>query len=213
MNYNDVSYQAIPKDEECILNAVQIGKILQENPSTIRTWANLYEDYLYIKKINGRFVYTEASVNQFKFIKDLCRNKNMGHSQIREIISKQGFDYAKFDSGLVNLDDPLGFQALASAIALENKNQLVEFMNNFIKFQTENNKIVLEEMKREMCETIDEVVSSKLEEFKDEFIKEQQEEKEATLKTVAMVEDLHNKLNERKEENNKKSFWTKLFNK
>ena len=71
MNFYDVPYHIIPNDEECVINASQIGKRIGEAPSTIRTWANQYEEYLYIKKVNGRFVYTEKSVIQFEFIKKL----------------------------------------------------------------------------------------------------------------------------------------------
>lgn len=214
MSFTDVNFHNVPEDNECIINAVQLGKRIDEPPSTIRTWAESYEDYLYIKKINGRFVYTEASVDQFRFIKEMHRNKGMSHKQIADIISKHGFQYGDFNSGLVDPKDPLGYQALASAIAVENQKQLAEFLSRFVQYQEENNKLVIEKIKNEVALTVDEIVDDKFNEFKEEFIKEQQEEREATFKTMDMVSNLNAKLEERKEEyNNKKGFLSRLLGK
>lgn len=214
MSFTDVNFHNVPEDNECIINAVQLGKRIDEPPSTIRTWAESYEDYLYIKKINGRFVYTEASVDQFRFIKEMHRNKGMSHKQIADIISKHGFQYGDFNSGLVDPKDPLGYQALASAIAVENQKQLAEFLSRFVQYQEENNKLVIEKIKNEVALTVDEIVDDKFNEFKEEFIKEQQEEREATFKTMDMVSNLNAKLEERKEEyNNKKGFLSILLGK
>lgn len=214
MSFTDVNFHNVPEDNECIINAVQLGKRIDEPPSTIRTWAESYEDYLYIKKINGRFVYTEASVDQFRFIKEMHRNKGMSHKQIADIISKHGFQYGDFNSGLVDPKDPLGYQALASAIAVENQKQLAEFLSRFVQYQEENNELVIEKIKNEVALTVDEIVDDKFNEFKEEFIKEQQKEREATFKTMDMVSNLNAKLEERKEEyNNKKGFLSRLLGK
>lgn len=214
MSFTDVNFHNVPEDNECIINAVQLGKKIDEPPSTIRTWAESYEDYLYIKKINGRFVYTEASVDQFRFIKEMHRNKGMSHKQIADIISKHGFQYGDFNSGLVDPKDPLGYQALASAIAVENQKQLSDFLVKFVQYQEENNKFVIEKIKNEVALTVDEVVDDKFNEFKDELLKEYRIEREATIKTMDMVSNLNAKLEERKEEyNNKKGFLSRLLGK
>lgn len=214
MSFTDVNFHNVPKDNECIINAVQLGKRIDEPPSTIRTWAESYEDYLYIKKINGRFVYTEASVDQFRFIKEMHRNKGMSHKQIADIISKHGFQYGDFNSGLVDPKDPLGYQALASAIAVENQKQLSDFLVKFVQYQEENNKLVIEKIKNEVALTVDEIVDDKFNEFKEELLKEYRIEREATIKTMDMVSNLNAKLEERKEEyNNKKGFWSRLLRK
>ena len=214
MSFTDVNFHNVPEDNECIINAVQLGKRIDEPPSTIRTWAESYEDYLYIKKINGRFVYTEASVDQFRFIKEMHRNKGMSHKQIADIISKHGFQYGDFNSGLIDPKDPLGYQALASAIAVENQKQLAEFLSRFVQYQEENNKLVIEKIKNEVALTVDEVVDDKFNEFKEELLKEYRIEREATIKTMDMVSNLNAKLEERKEEyNNKKGFLSRLLGK
>lgn len=214
MSFTDVNFHNVPEDNECIINAVQLGKRIDEPPSTIRTWAESYEDYLYIKKINGRFVYTEASVDQFRFIKEMHRNKGMSHKQIADIISKHGFQYGDFNSGLIDPKDPLGYQALASAIAVENQKQLSDFLVKFVQYQEENNKLVIEKIKNEVALTVDEVVDDKFNEFKEELLKEYRIEREATIKTMDMVSNLNAKLEERKEEyNNKKGFLSRLLGK
>ncbi|OSA95774.1 UNVERIFIED_ORG: hypothetical protein B2H93_04955 [Clostridium botulinum] len=154
MKYTDVSYSHVPEDSECILNAVQLSKLIDEPDTTVRNWADKHQQYLYIKKINNRFVYTQASVDQFKFIKDLCRNKNFTHKQIAEHIKQHGFKYQSYDSGLVNPEDPLGFQALSSALALENNKQLQEFLGAFIKFQKEENNKFIQSIKTEVSLTV-----------------------------------------------------------
>lgn len=214
MSFTDVNFHNVPEDNECIINAVQLGKRIDEPPSTIRTWAESYEDYLYIKKINGRFVYTEASVDQFRFIKEMHRNKGMSHKQIADIISKHGFQYGDFNSGLIDPKDPLGYQALASAIAVENQKQLSDFLVKFVQYQEENNKLVIEKIKNEVALTVDEVVDDKFNEFKEELLKEYRIEREATIKTMDVVSNLNAKLEERKEEyNNKKGFLSRLLGK
>jgi hypothetical protein len=53
MNFDDVSYVGVPEDDECIVNAVQIGKQLDLPPHIIRSWADEFEEFLYIKKKRG----------------------------------------------------------------------------------------------------------------------------------------------------------------
>lgn len=210
MNYTDVNYKSIPEDNECVINAVQLGKRIEEPPSTIRTWAETYQDHLYIKKVNGRFVYTEASVEQFLFIKDMCRNKRLQHKQILALVDKHGFKYGAFDAGLVNPEDPLGYQALASALSVETQKQLSIFLNSFMQYQHENNTRIIENIKNEVSITVDEVVTERLNEFKDDYIKQQEEEKMATIKTMEMVSELNSRMEERKKEEEKR-FWKRLF--
>lgn len=217
-NYTDVNYSNIPTDEECIINAVQIGKVIGEPPSTIRVWAERHQEFLYIKKINGRFSYTQASINQFKFIQTLIRDKKFTHELVHEQLSKRGFEYEKYSSGLINLDDPLGFEALASQLAIKNGEQLKEFLMRFMEYQENFKKELKEELKTEVAVSVDEHLEDKLNEFKSEmqiFIdqreleyKKQDEEKISMLK--AHMEDTKKK---NEEDNSKKGIWSRIFNK
>jgi vacuolar-type H+-ATPase subunit I/STV1 len=185
--YNDVSYIAVPRDEECVLNAVQIGKLIDEPPTTIRDWANNYANHLYIKKINGRFTYTEASVDQFKIIKILVRDKGFSHKQIKEHIERCGFKYSKNDSGLISPENQLPFQAVAESLALENKKQFENFLIQFVQKQQETQNEFFERMKIENAITIQETIESELQ----KHIESIQDELKNTQEMIKKETKLH----------------------
>ena len=224
--YSDVSYSATPKDEECILNAVALGKLIGENPSTIRLWGDMYEEFLYIKKINGRMVYTEASVNQFRFIKDLIRDKKFTHKQIYDHISKTGFQYQKYDSGLINPEDPLGYEALASQIMIKNQDMMKQFLMEFVKYQEQFKEEIKSDIKSEVAITVDDRMENNLNDFKEELKEDLKQEFQSYIdqremdyknRDTQMIDSLKKHLedSQRKfeENNSKKSFWSRIFNK
>ena len=206
MNFNDVNYKTMPEDEECVVNAVQIARRLGEQPHTIRTWAEYYEDCLYIKKINGRLVYTEASVGQFEFVQKLRREKGFSHAQIREHIDKHGFEYTKFDSGLVNNEDPLGFQALAVALSMENNKQLQLFLGEFMQLQEESNQKLISNIKEEVAMTVQDIVEIELE----KHYKAIEEELKVTRETNEKMNSLVKTLDDKKT-NIKQGLFSKWF--
>lgn len=217
-NYTDVNYSKVPEDDECILNAVQIGKMVGEPDYTIRLWANMHEDFLSVKKINGKFAYTQKSVSEFKFIQSLIRDKKFTHELVHEQLSKRGFEYEKYDSGLINPNDPLGFEALATQLAIKNGEQLKEFLVKFMEYQENFKTELKEELKSEIAISVDEHLEDKLNEFKNDmqiFIdereleyKKQDEERISMLK--AHMEDTKKK---NEEENTKKGFWSRILGK
>lgn len=231
MSFSDTSYFQVPEDDECILNAVQLGKLIDEPATTIRSWADKHDKYLYIKKVNDRFVYTQASVEQFKFIKDLCRNKNFTHKQISDHIKQHGFKYSKYDSGLVDVKDPLGYQALASALALENQKQLKEFLKDFIEYQDNRDEKLSENINLQVEQTIiekndeqTEHIINKNKEYIDDLDKNlENREKERDIELVEKLRDdakdnkikvLEAKIKELESKKNQpKSFLDRIFGK
>lgn len=201
--FNDTEFKELPKDEECMVTAVKIGEILNEPAHTIRKWAEYHEENMYIKKINGRFAYTQESIEQFKFVKDLVRNKNMTHEQVRQHMNKHGSQYSQYDGGLIDTKDPLGYKALSSAIALENQKQLQVFMENFIQYQEENNKKIMFELKREVAITAQEVIEESLKTFKEELL--------ITRETNEKIDKLRESMEMRKEESEKKGLFSRFF--
>lgn len=186
MKFSDTSYFQVPEDSECVLNAVQMSKLIDEPATTVRSWADKHERYLYIKKINDRFVYTQASVEQFKFIKDLCRNKNFTHKQIEEHIKQHGFEFNKYDGGIVDPQNPLSFQALASALALENQKQLKQFMVDFVQYQDGRDEKLVKNINVELEQTV---------------IEKNEEQSEYIInKNKEIVADLDQKIEQRDEE-------------
>lgn len=212
-NYNDVSYKSVPEDDECVLNAVQVGKIIGEPASTIRVWADLHGEFLYIKKINGRFVYTQASISQFQFIQTLVREKGFTHDLVREQLRKHGFEYAKYSGGIVNPEDPLGFEALATQIMLKNQEQLKQFMIMFMESQKNFKDELKSEIKEEVAIAVDEHMDNKLDEFKTYLDQRELEQKQ---RDIEMIDSLKTHMEDTKkkiEEEQSRGFWSKMFKK
>lgn len=221
MNFNDVEYKNLPNDDECITNAVQIGRRLNEEASTIRSWANTYEDYLYIKKTNGRFQYTDKSIIQFEFIKKLRREKQLPHSQILEIIKENGFNQDCIGEELSNSKNPIGFQAFAEAMGIENRKQFELFMNLMLKQQQDNNELLVDNLKSEISSVVEDLVENKINDMaKQNKALEMKldafnERIENFNKESMLIYELQQKLINRHEEyeNKKKGFFKRLFKK
>lgn len=199
--YNDVEFKEIPKDEECYVTAVKIGEIIGEPASRVRKWAEYHEDNLYIKKVNGRFVYTEKSIEQFKFIQALKQEKNMTHEQIKQHMKKHGMHYSQYDGGLIDPKDPFGYEGLSTAIAQKTQNQLNEFLANFIKYQEQNNVELINSVKTEVEQTVHE----QLEDSMRDIEKELQEQKEENKKLSEQLEKVQDELSIAKEASIKSS--------
>lgn len=229
-NYNDVGYTNIPDDDECLITAVHISKIIEEPPHTIRSWADEFEDYLYIKKINGRFSYTNKSIEQFEFIKKLRREKNFSIKQIKDQLRIKGFHYEDNENGLINTDDINLMESIKVDIGIEVKNQLKDFLNMFIEAQQFENTKMINSIKTEVEQTVQEQIQESMSGIE----KELQEQKESNEKLsqqltdiqqeLAVTHDLNDKMdnlkllmeqrkkeNEEKQEQESKGFLSKLF--
>lgn len=144
--------------------AVQVADEVNENVTTIRSWTQMdkFGDILDIQRVNGRRVFTKEDIIKIKFIKSL-RDAGMSINQIKEYISKNGFEYAEYNSGLVDPKDPLGFQALASALSIEVDSKLQQFMDAVTQSIVEANEQVLKEAKKDIIESVSDVVDDRLE--------------------------------------------------
>lgn len=217
----DVEYQNI--EEDIYLTAPQVAQRVKTSDIKIRSWADpdVFGDLIGIKKINGRKRYKESDVYRFAFIKDLLENKKFSHEQARIYIDKHGFEYAKYDSGLVDPKDPLGFQVLASALSVEVHKELDDFkkdITNDILTQMDDRLkkyIILqgEAINNTFSNTIlkvDEVISEKLDDnlsniknhidIKEEKSIQAQQENKKILDEVALtmtdIKETNNRLSE-----------------
>jgi len=197
--YNDVEFKEIPTNEECMVTAVKIAEILEEPASRIRKWAEYHEDNLYVKKVNGRFAYTQKSIDQFKFIKDLKLNKNMTHEQIYQHMKKHGMQYSQYDGGLIDPKDPFGYEALSSAISQKTEIQLKEFLVNFVKYQEKNNDSLIKSITSEVEQT----VQDQIEESMSDVEKELQLQKESNKQLSQQLSEVQQELSLTKETNQK----------
>jgi DNA-binding transcriptional MerR regulator len=227
--YNDVSYVSVPDDNECIVNAVQIGKIIDEPPHTIRSWANEYEEFLWVKKINGRLTYTKESIDEFRWIKSM-RDSGMGRELIRQqfILKKKGINEIE------KVADPnnIGFmESIKNDLKIEMDNRIKDFLTEFIRLQADENFKLVNSIKTEVEQTVQEQLETSMSDIKQELqeskelnaklsvkLEEIQNEIAITRENAEKIDDLRVKLEDRKKEfeqtqNNKQSIWNKIFKK
>ena len=212
-NFNDVSYKEIPTDEECMINAVKIAELIGEPASKVRKWAEYHEDNLYIKKVNGKFVYTQKSVEQFKLIQKLQQEKHMTHEQIKQYMKKHGLEYGKYSTGLINPNDPFGYDVLSTVLAQKTEIKLQEFMHTFMQHLEQQNIKFANDILFNVEETVQERIA--------ESMKDVNSELQDIKKEIAVTKDMNEKLDflkasmeQRKEtnkESNKKTFWQRIF--
>lgn len=166
-NTLDTDYEEV--DNVIYLSAPQLALKIKDTDIRVRHWADEFGDLIGIEKINGRKRYKESDIYKFAFIKDLIDNKNFKHDQVRIYLEKHGFKYEKYDSGLVNPKDPLGFEALASAINTEVTLTLEQFktslsedfrktMRDFLESQYQLNL----ETKAEIESSVDNIIGEKI---------------------------------------------------
>ena len=228
-NVVDVEFQDI--DNEIYLTAPQIAQRIKDTDIRVRHWADVFGDLIGIEKLNGRKRYKESDVYKFAFIKDLLDNKNFRHDQARLYLSKNGFKYAEYDSGLVDIKDPLGFQALAAALSVEVDNKLNNFAENLLSnISNQLNEYLVKqmqiniEMKAEVEAAVDDIVSEKLEQQKQEIkiILDYQEQK-AKTRDIELIDKLKSSMQDhqhqyeqqfqlQQQSQTKKSFFRRLFN-
>lgn len=165
----DVEYQDI--QNEIYLTAPQLAKKINDTDTRVRYWGDQYADLMGLEKINNSIKYKESDVYKFAFVKDLFENKKMKHDQIKEYVSKHGFKYAEYDSGLIDPKDPLGFQVLASALTLEVNEKLKEFANvilsevsDQLNNHLQNQRDLNLQTKAEIETAVDEIITEKLNE-------------------------------------------------
>jgi len=195
-----VGYINVPEDDECLITAVHISKIIEEPPHTIRSWADEFEDFLYIKKINGRFSYTNKSIEQFEFIKKLRREKNFSIKQIKDQLRIKGFHYEDNESGLINTDDINLMESIKVDIGIEVKNQLKDFLNVFMEAQSIENTKMINSIKTDVEQTVQEQISESMSGIEKQ-LKEQKEVNQklsnqliSIQKELAVTHDLNNKM-------------------
>lgn len=229
MNFDDVSYVGVPDDNECIVNAVQIGKQLDLPPHIIRSWADEFEEFLYIKKINGRMTYTQKSVEQFEWIKAM-RDKGYGIKHIRDQLKLKGFTYENNDLGIINPNDINLMESIKTDIGIEVKNQLKDFLSDFIRYQKDNNEKLITQVKTEVEQTVQEQLDNSMAEINEKLQLQVEENKKLSeqlssiQKELSVTQELNSKMDslkqsmeqrkkEAEEQNQHQGLFGKLFGK
>lgn len=215
MDIIDADYQPVEKHirgKVLYYTTSQVADILEIRDSKVRYYTNEFADLFDEGDIiisNTQRKYTQQAIDKLKYFNEL-KNEGLSLKQIKEYCQE-----IKWDKEGIQVPDstPLPIQVISTAIREETNKDILALKEELLQSIRDIAKVNQEEMLKQVAITVDEVIADKLEEFKTDFIKQQQEEKDATIKTMEMVEKLQEKMNERKEENHKKGFLNRLFNK
>lgn len=205
---------------------VQTAKILGENESTISYWSKQFQPLLNLKIINMTRKYTKIDIENLMFIQKLLRQDHLTIQQALEYCSEKGFNS---ESGLVDSSNPLAVQTFISAMTVEFDKKVSEMQNTIIQQQREMienlQSIILqnnEELKQEICLTVDEVVTEKINDFEKNLIEDQSQQiqnnfnnmsnKIINENTKMMNEFKCIKLEEIQKQEEPKGFFSKIFN-
>lgn len=222
--YIDVNYESVKESNELeniegiYFNAVQVSKMLGESDSTIRYWAKEFGDILNIKMINGIKKYTKTDIDNLKYIRKLLKEDNFTISQAYEYCCKKGFNS---ETGLIDANNHLAVKSLITAMTMEMDDKIKsmqtnviesnkEFMLKMMEFQ----KTINEEIQKSIAITVDEVVSDKLDSFKEEFVQRIQQELAITKEDSKNITKMREMLEQRKlesETEKKVGFFSRLF--
>lgn len=191
----------------------QVAQVVNENESTIRYWAKVFEPILNIEVSNMTKKYTKTNIENLMFIKKLLKEDNMTVKQTLEYCSKKGFNN---EEGLIDTSNPLAIKTFTEAITVEIDKKLNGMQCNIIKQQQEMidnlTKMILDnnsKLSDNLCRTIDEVVSDKMDGYFDSL----QEELSITRETNEKIDKLRESMDARKEENELKNHKRGLFSK
>lgn len=228
--------------EPLYYTTTQVSKLVDEPPSTIRYWTKRFDKILNVSISNKNRAYTMTNIEQLKFIKKLAKEDGLTLQQIEQYCTEKGFN----NDGLVDQSKPLAIKVVTEALLDEMNTQLTEFKKDITKQVTDiliesqkrlikNNQTALNNIKDEICVTVDEVVSDKMDEkIKDinssikETIRDQQskfidkldkKEEEAKKRLLEIDNNLKKSMEEQRtlfdkmQNSNKKGFFKNLFSK
>ena len=195
-----------PVENQIYLTAPDVAREINDDEKRVRHWGDAFGDIKQcgVFKINGRKKYTPQTIEAFKFIKELIDNKGFSHAQIRDYIQRNGFKNENDEiEGLVNTNDPLGYQALATALTVECRNLLDKYNNDTQAALNNFANTIMETITTQVALTVDDVISEKMEQQKKELL----EELSITKETNEKIDLLKSMMEERKKENTKKRNW------
>lgn len=157
-------------------NTGQVAQILGVQDSKIRYYSKIFDDILKIEVINKQRKYKQSDIDKLKYMLEL-QEQGLSLRQIEEFCSEVSFE----EDGKVKIheDNPLSIKALAQML-MDNqveqislmKNEIMESIQENMLKQYEMNIEAMNEIKKQLALTVDEVVSDKLEEAKESNIKE-----------------------------------------
>lgn len=150
----------------------QVATILSEKDSKIRYYTKFFEDILNIETSNIQKQYTEEDIEKLKYIIEL-KNDGMTLKQIKEFCKEVDF---KNGEVAVKESNPLSIKALAQALMEEQgrqielmKTDILSELKQFISEQSMQQEVTLDKIKEDICISIDDSISEKLDNAIDEL--------------------------------------------
>lgn len=177
-NIKDVNFEEV-KEERQIRGAVlyyntsQVADILGVADSTVRYYSKRFENILNIEVINKQRKYKQSDIDKLKFICEL-KEEGMSLQQIEQYCSEVSFEEG---TGIqIKESNPLSIKALAQTLMEHQQEQIalmeeriISRLENHIAVQSNINKDFMDKIKAEVSLTVDEVVSEKVSEIKDDY--------------------------------------------
>lgn len=211
-NIQDVDYIEVPdktiRGESLYYSTSQVAKILDLSDSKVRYYSTVFADILNIEFHNKQRRFTKADIEKMRFLTEL-KEEGMTIKQIQDYC--QEVDFENGGEIQVKETNPLSIQTLAKALLEQQELMLNEFREK-----------LNEDIRKEVAITVDDGLNSFKEELKEDLKQEfqayiDQRELDYKNRDNEMIDLLkkHMEDSQRKfEENNvKKSFWSRIFNK
>lgn len=136
-NFTDVKFEEVkPKIYYTI---PQIAEIIGEDEKRTRYWGNEFGEELLVERVSGRRKFSEESIERFKQLKLLVDKHNFSKIQIqkyfKELDEKRGEKYSDYKNAaeLINPQDPLGMEVLATQLTVKMNEQIEEKLNDFLE--------------------------------------------------------------------------------
>lgn len=197
----------------------QVSHILGEVESKIRYYTKEFDGILNIEISNKQRRYVEQDIEKLRFIIGL-KNDGMTIKQIKEYCEE--IDFNEENGITIKEDNPLHIQAVAKALMEEQskqmelfKQQIIDLMNENIKQQVSAYKIMNDELLKEVSITVDDVISDKLDDFKQGMITEIEsgfmKELEATREMNEKLDSMREIMESRSDRNKKKGLFGRIF--
>ncbi|WP_080008840.1 MerR family transcriptional regulator [Clostridium botulinum] len=213
----------------------QVAQILEEPTSRIRYWCDCFDDFLNIQRSGQNRQFTEQDIEKLKYIRKLLKKDGLTINQVKEYCSEKDVTMLQEQ---VKSQDPIAFQALATAIMteMETRIELIqkkmiedittavtknisEKITQSISAELNIQKQYLDNTKKDMKDYISVTVEDKLNENIDNLkthINATTENLSKQMKNddVELVNSLKKHMEERRqhvEDQSKKGFFSKLF--
>lgn len=160
-----MSDNIIKGEDNIRYSATQVAEMFDLPVSTVRHYMTAFSEILDLEYSNKMRKFTKPSLKKFELILKL-REDGLTIQQIQKYCEREDIFT---EEGLIPNDKPLAVEVFSEAIKLEMQNQLEMFrsqiqvdIRNELKLMLEAQYKVNDDLKQELCTTLDEMIDEKL---------------------------------------------------